>query len=613
MNELGNDTASAVFRLGTKFMEELFKLLKFIFESSERKVNREIKKAQMEEAKQKSSQLRREEKIEKRREIVSKKKGLIKYKQLMQCGEPVYPVGYQCSQKEIDRLNRLAKMEGIPFAILKNSVVHDRINEIEKELKQLKKDGINDENKERYEKLNDELKELENRREEATVMVRESDLERFKNLTDRLNKEIRLKNIDEKIAEYEQKGEDNLSEEEKRDLQIIRKEKNEILRDEFDDFNQSNNDVIIAGNDEREFGEKSGFESALSRVTDRDYSTKDCYICDRTKPENYIQVSSKKEISGDGNPYVNTEYKVYNNGLQQKSQEFKHGKFTHYTDSQGKSTSQYGQAHWENMKKEIKEKGGFSDDVLIFASKERYEEYKREFSKIKEEAIPKETTIAMESETDSFKEYASIINKLKSQLSNHNMVVNDQGTLMREDGAEVKITSNAPGKETLETAEMINVAKQLMLYEKLNENQTRKAFAKNQIEVNEEIYKTQGNPENMKEFFEKKNKEFSDQIKECEKENKDLKEQIDKLQNERLQLRSVGVVEKVQDDTIKHEDTEHYETVNEREEFTHGEEKGSKRGQTKADYEKSISRSENRNISTEKEIGQSKETVERTK
>lgn len=59
-----------------------------------------------------------------------------------------------------------------------------------------------------------ELKELENRREEATVMVRGSDLERFKNLTDRLNQEIRLTDIDEKIKEYEEKGEANLSEEE---------------------------------------------------------------------------------------------------------------------------------------------------------------------------------------------------------------------------------------------------------------------------------------------------------------------------------------------------------------------------------------------------------------
>lgn len=74
MSEFGNETTTAVLKLSTKSMEELFKLLKFIFERDERKLNREIKKAQLEESKHKQAQLQREEKLAKRKEWLSKKR-----------------------------------------------------------------------------------------------------------------------------------------------------------------------------------------------------------------------------------------------------------------------------------------------------------------------------------------------------------------------------------------------------------------------------------------------------------------------------------------------------------------------------------------------------------
>jgi len=597
MSEFGNETATAVLKLGTKTMEEFFKLLKFIFERNERKLNKEIKKAQLEETKQKQTALKREEKLEKRREWLSKQKGLIKYKDLLKSGETLYPVSYMCSQKEIDRLSRLAKTEGVPFAILKNSVVLDRINEIEKEIKRIKKEGITEENKENFENLQKELSELENRREEASVMVRASDLERFKNLTDRLNQEIRLSNINDKLKEYEEKGMENLSEQEKRDYEEIKREKGELLRDEFDAFNENNNDVILAGTEGKELWEEMSFESALSRVTDRDYATQPCYICERTNPENYIEVSSKKEISDEGKPFTNTEYKVFNQGEVQRSDEFSHGKFTHYTDSKGESTSSYGQKHWENMKKEIKEKGNFSDDVLIFASKERYEEYKKELAKAREVAKPREDTIGLELDSNSYKDYAGIINRLKGQLSEHNLSLNANKEVCRENGEVLKISASMSDDEKLHTAEMINVAKQISLYEQLNSNQVASAFASNQMEVNRENYENAGKPEEMKAMYEEMRDKLHSQIFQCSQKEAVLKSQINRLQDERLQINSVKIVEKVQDDTIVHEDTKHLQNSRsaenevsvERDEVPHREEKG----QRKADYEKQIDRGQN--------------------
>lgn len=608
MSDFGTDAASSVFRFGTKFMEEFLKLLKFIFETSERHLNKELKKMQLEEARQKGNQLKREEKLEKKRELISKKKGLIKYKQLLQGGEPLYPVGYQCSQKEIEKLSRLAKMEGIPFAILKNSVVLDRINEIEKELKELKKGGLSEENKDRFEKLSKELKELEDRREEATVVVRESDLERFKDLTDRLNKEIRLAEVNEKIDEYEKKGYENLSEEEKKDFREVQAEKETILRDEFDDFNKKNNDVIIASTEEEPLWEAMNFESALARVTERDYATQDCYICERTNPENYIQVSSQKEVSKEGNPYVNTEYKVFHQGQQQRSDEFSHGKFTHYTDSKGESTSSYGQEHWLNMKKEIKEKGGFSNDVLIFASKERYEEYKDRLGKVKDQAIPREDSIGAEYDSNSYKDYAGVVNKLKSQLEDHKLAMSDNA-VVRDNGETLKVNPEMTDDEKLETAEMINVGQQIVLYDQLNKNQMTAAFARNQMEMNEENFKRQGSPAAMREMYEQMKVSLEKQLDDCSRQEADLKSKVDMLQKERIQLRSVEVVEKVQDDTVEHADTKRIpDERQDNKEFTHREEITTEKTQTKAAYEKQISRSQN-NVSN---IGQEASKVMET-
>ena len=610
MSEFGNETATAVLKFGTKAMEEFFKLLKFIFERNERKLNKEIKKAQLEESKQKQSVLKREEKLEKRREWLSKQKGLIKYKDLLKSGETLYPVSYMCSQKEIDRLSRLAKTEGVPFAILKNSVVLDRINEIERELRRIKKEGITEENKENYASLQKELEELENRREEASIMVRASDLERFKNLTDRLNQEIRLSNINDKLREYEEKGIDNLSEQEKRDYEEIKREKGETLRDEFDAFNENNNDVIIAGTEGKNLWEEMSFESALARVTDREYATQPCYICERTNPENYIEVSSQKEMSDEGKPYTNTEYKVFNQGEAQRSGEFAHGKFTHYTDSRGESTSSFGQKHWDNMKKEIKEKGGFSDDVLIFASKERFEEYKQRLTKAQEKAKPREDTIGLELDNNSYKDYAGIINRLKGQLSEHNLSLNANNEVCREDGEVLKVSASMTDDEKLHTAEMINVAKQISLYEKLKSNQVASAFATNQMEVNKENYENAGKPEEMKAMYEDMRDKLHSQVFEFSQQEAVLKSQINRLQDERLQINSVKIIETVQDDTILHEDTKHLQNSRsvvdeikvDKDEFTHREEKG----QRKADYEKQIDRGQNvrssNSMSQEKEM-----------
>lgn len=97
-------------------------------------------------------------------------------------------------------------------------------------------------------------------------------------------------------------------------------------------------------------------------------------LCDSTNPENHI-VAGVSTRQYEGRPCVCTQYDVYADGKKQVCEEFGHGEFTHYSDIKGNNSSTDGSRHWENMKKEMKEKGRLQDTVLMFSSVKEYEAF----------------------------------------------------------------------------------------------------------------------------------------------------------------------------------------------------------------------------------------------
>ena len=87
-----------------------------------------------------------------------------------------------------------------------------------------------------------------------------------------------------------------------------------------------------------------------------------------------MEVSTSLETHKD-RQYVNTEFKVFKDNQEQKCSVFPHGKFTHYSRADGTNSSQQGNEHWDKMKKEMKEKGGFSDNVVVFSDEENYKKF----------------------------------------------------------------------------------------------------------------------------------------------------------------------------------------------------------------------------------------------
>lgn len=98
------------------------------------------------------------------------------------------------------------------------------------------------------------------------------------------------------------------------------------------------------------------------------------YVCDRLNPKNHMEITSHIEKHED-REYLNTNYRLFSDGIEQKCSEFSHGKFTHMSRMDGSNESEAGEKHWQNMKKELQQKGHFSDDLVVFSSEKEYSDY----------------------------------------------------------------------------------------------------------------------------------------------------------------------------------------------------------------------------------------------
>lgn len=127
--------------------------------------------------------------------------------------------------------------------------------------------------------------------------------------------------------------------------------------------------------EEKNINQVSDFTDIVDNINDLDFSDNQKYIiCDYNNPQNHMEVSTSLEMHND-RQYVNTQFKVFKDNEEQKCTVFPHGKFTHFSRADGSNSSQQGNEHWNKMKKEMKEKGGFSDNVVVFSNEENYKKF----------------------------------------------------------------------------------------------------------------------------------------------------------------------------------------------------------------------------------------------
>lgn len=120
----------------------------------------------------------------------------------------------------------------------------------------------------------------------------------------------------------------------------------------------------------------TNIEEALNIVTSTSkYWELPTIICDKENPNKFIEVTSSEKTSERG-PYLATKFDVYNEGERQKCKEFSHGEFMRYHTYKGDNTSDAGEAHWKNIMIEMKSKGEFNNDVIIFKDVKDFDKYK---------------------------------------------------------------------------------------------------------------------------------------------------------------------------------------------------------------------------------------------
>lgn len=129
---------------------------------------------------------------------------------------------------------------------------------------------------------------------------------------------------------------------------------------------------------------KTDFEEIIGELSQYRKNTPPVYLCKQNEPESYIEVSWEIRKNEGGKDFLNTQYRVFNNGEEQKCDEFPHGKFWHFTQKSGQASSGRGKEHWDKLIEEMKTKGGFNDEVLVFENEQEYNNYKEQVGRVRE-------------------------------------------------------------------------------------------------------------------------------------------------------------------------------------------------------------------------------------
>lgn len=436
--DFGTDSATAAVNVTAKTAEKsidaVIKFLKYLLGSWERKREAEIQKAKALDARMKMDTRKAQLKLQ-------GKAGYVRAKYLFNSGEPITSFKMFTSPEQQQRFAELAK---------KYNVIFTSVSDITK-----------------------------TGSKEHIFWVRDRDLAAVQDITARITKEFSAKGIIEKINELENKQ--DKTEQDLLDLQSYRKALEDLEHDNTSQFNAKNANIIFKDVCGQKQKESLSFDRALNHFTDIDYSRDEpYYICERTNPNSYIILNSQRDIF-DGQEYTKTDYRVFNNGVEQEADPRirPDGKFT---DERFEGRDKF---YWKNLKADMKAKGGFSDDVVIFNSKKEFEMYQQLYNEQQRELEC--CNIGVES-----RDYEDIINQLKDQLTVHNADLDRLGFPIDKTTGKV-LTYNAENttEENSRVAECTLIAKQIENYKAIANTEVKIAMLKQSLDdcpVNSEEY-----------------------------------------------------------------------------------------------------------------------------
>ena len=350
-DEMGGQVVSASINASAKTMETLLKILDRIFQLYKERTNVQYKAAKDAYKKQKLY------------DKVNGLTGFVAHDKLRKAGVPLTVANVHCNEEQFQRICELCKKQGV----LVSGVTDPSL------------DGT----------------------KTYTLEFKKEDAARIAAIVDFVNIEEKANRIQDRISEVMQKSPDGTLEGLSQEDQLLVKALNDEIHSlQIQHTHEVNQDIVGKGVDQEfdDTSKKQEFDEVMNRLTENVIKQPmTYYVLDSRDPEKYIECQSAPDTFHD-RPYTKTQYKVYSHG--ELVLDADDGRF------EGRERD-----FWTNLKAQMKEKGGFNDEVIRFNTKEEMETYISHF-KAEQQREVEPITDVMKKESRTKEDYE----KIKKQL-----------------------------------------------------------------------------------------------------------------------------------------------------------------------------------------------------
>ncbi len=335
MADLGTDMGNAGLQVTGRVVEAILNLLARIYEDAR---NDFIRRNSVEGRLQREQLAKIRQDMQKARMLdrYGELSGMVCYDGLMRAkaaGLDITPLNVQCSKEQLKELASICK---------RNDVLISAVEDV------------------RSRELGGE--------KTYTLVCRSGDVDKLSEIVDTMVDGKRIEALRAEQKALLDLGED-MSDVDKLVVQNIDKEIQFIRDKDLNKLNslQMHGQIAKAVGAEQEV-QPMPFNEAINRLTgrriDKDVTA---YIVDATNPNNYM-VAQAHDAEYRGENYIKTDYTVYKDG----EEVFK------CDDGRFDGRDKY---HWQNLREEMHEKGGFGDTVIKFYDKSEFDQYRDAFER----------------------------------------------------------------------------------------------------------------------------------------------------------------------------------------------------------------------------------------
>lgn len=334
--------------------------------------------------------------------------------------------------------------------------------------------------------FDDKLNELNAERGKKLLVFRQQDAPKISQAIEQMNWENNLSDKEAELLLYEQKGEANLSQEEKANRDKAKREVAELKKDEFDKYNIGSNTSAIHKMSREEAVATSAV--AFGLACDRKEINAPCYIVNRLDPSKFAEATTRETTNNAGVPYRETEFllKAKENGAETQV-----SSFVRSATTKGEQTSEAGEKFWSKAKEDLsKHLVKENAPVLIFSQKEDMEKYQKQMQDVlakskmldRAEYTNRSDEVKVWASPEAYKnDLDGIINSLKGQLADHNMALNAQNEVVSAKTGEAIVGDKLPDNERFAFESAKISAEQIKQLESLKALASQRVRLENQV------------------------------------------------------------------------------------------------------------------------------------